>query len=111
MRGSRTFLDWLPLLFASTMVFLKLLGMATIFIGFPLAMPLLLLVIIDVMPFALADTARKLFFDTRGPAPQGILFRHVAMLALTAVQWYVVGVLVRRWLVHRDSPAVPVRFR
>ena len=113
MRGFRAFLDWLPTLLASTTVFAKLLAMAAFGSGSLITAPLLAFAVGDVLPITLARAAARLFFDTRGIGPSGaqMLFSHVAMLVLTAAQWYVVGAVIRRWLFSRETTAVTTRFR
>ena len=113
MRRRRTFVDWLPTLLASTTVFAKLMAMATMWTSSPIAHALFAFVLADVIPFTVANAARARVFDTRGTGPflAQMLVWNVVLLTLTAVQWYVVGALVRRWLFSRESRAVPVRFR
>ena len=113
MRAARTAIDWFPTVLASAAVLAKLLAMLTLFVGAPFAGALLVFTIFDPLPWWIADTVRKVFFDTRGIAPSlahGMVI-HVIVLLCTAIQWYAIGAIVRRMVAGRATGATTMSLR
>jgi hypothetical protein len=66
--------------------------------GYSNVAPLMLLVRMDPLPWWVAQTSRSAVQQNPYPGGFELLVFAVVLIGLTAVQWYLIGMIVRHWL-------------
>jgi hypothetical protein len=99
MPGPPRWYDNLPLTLAIGFAVLKAIPLLTMAGGtFPTVSPLTLFIRMDPLPWWVAQTSRSAVQQNPYPGAFELLVFAVVLIGLTAVQWYLIGMMVRNWL-------------